>query len=459
MNSWAYCGLALLAAACSGSTASSLETPPEISAEVRAQLAALAPNPLPPPPPDVSNAYADNPRAALFGQKLFFDKGFSGQLLEADNDGNEGTLGVQGQTGRVSCADCHVPSAGFLDNRSDVPVHSVSLAAGWTLRRAPSLLDIGQSGLLMWDGSHDALWNQPFGPLEHANEMNSSRLYAAQQVASRYKEEYESIFIGAPLPDFTDQGHFPHLLTADETGCAQLSSVFSCAGERRGSPGDGAEFDALSDEDKHEVTRVWANAGKALAAYERKLTCGPGRFDAWIQGDATALTPSEQRGAVLFVGKGRCIDCHSGPFFSDEKFHVTGLAPRTVAAVVFDGNDHGALQGLTALMADPLNTSHLATADGFSDGDPGRAPTSVDPALDGAFRTPKLRCVSTRPSFMHTGQLGSLADVVAYFNRGGDVPPNELQPLNLTSQEQQDLVAFLKTLDGPGPDASLLSPP
>ena len=60
---------------------------------------------------------------------------------------------------------------------------------------------------------------------------------------------------------------------------------------------------------------------------------------------------------------------------------------------------------------------------------------------------------------MHTGQLLSLTQVVAFFSRGGDLPPNELQPLNLSDQEQQDLVAFLKTLDGPGPEAGLLVPP
>jgi cytochrome c peroxidase len=455
MNSWAYCGLALLAAACSGSS-SPAEAPPEISAEMRAQLAALAPNPLPPPPPDVSNAYADNPRAALFGQKLFFDKGFSGQLLEADNDGNEGTLGVKGQTGRVSCAGCHVPSAGFVDNRSPQS-HAVSLAGGWTLRRSPSLLDVGQSSLLMWDGSRDALWNQPFGPLERASEMNSSRLYAAQQIFSRHKSEYEKIF-GA-LPPLGDTSRFP-ALTAEQTGCMALSGATACGGVQHGSPGDGAEYDGLhadsdlTKDDQVAVTRVWVNAGKALAAYERKLSCGPGRFDKWIQGDAAALTPSEQRGAVIFVGKGHCIDCHSGPFFSDEKFHNIGLFPVMVANVVRDNPDPGAVQGLAEVLADPLNTLSA-----FSDGDPQRLPASVDPALDKAFRTPKLRCVSTRPSFMHTGQLLTLPQVIAFFNRGGDTQPNELQPLNLSDQEQQDLVAFLKTLDGPGPEASLLAAP
>jgi hypothetical protein len=66
---------------------------------------------------------------------------------------------------------------------------------------------------------------------------------------------------------------------------------------------------------------------------------------------------------------------------------------------------------------------------------------------------------------MPTGQLPTLEAVVAFFKRGGDVPPpgtqrkSEIKPLGLTADEQQDLVHFFQTLDGPGPDPSLLAPP
>jgi len=83
--------------------------------------------------------------------------------------------------------------------------------------------------------------------------------------------------------------------------------------------------------------------------------------------------------------------------------------------------------------------------------------------MDGAFRVPSLRCVSTRPSFMHTGQMHALADVVAFFARGGDSSAFEGQSENydrhLSSDEQADIVEFLKTLDGPGPAAPLLASP
>ncbi|MGH7272418.1 MAG: cytochrome c peroxidase, partial [Polyangiaceae bacterium] len=235
----------------------------------RALLRQLAPARLPLPSVDASNRYANDARAAAWGQTLFFDPGFSGKLLDGDDDAGPHTLGRRGQTGRVACAGCHVPSAGFLDNRT--LGHEISLAAGWGRRRAPSLLDVGQARLLMWDGRRDALYNQPFGPIESPVEMNSSRLYVAEQVFARYKAEYEAIF--GPMPDLGDARRFPPL-DADRTGC-QPNTVDAepvCRGSEHGLPGDGAEFDGLAPADGIAVTRVVVNVGKALGAYERLLS-------------------------------------------------------------------------------------------------------------------------------------------------------------------------------------------
>lgn len=438
--------LLLVSAACKGPAADP-DPAPALSAADRAALAQLSPSQLPLPPRDASNRWADDPAAAKLGKRFFMDGAFSGRLLDGDNDGTPGTLGVKGDTGKVSCAGCHVPSAGFLDNRKVNGQTSISLASGWNLRRTPALLDVGQAGLLMWDGRRDALYNQPFGPVENPNEMNSSRLYLAEQIALRYRVDYEAVF-GA----FPDTSRWPPLDGAS-TGCDRpLTGPPTCHGK----PGDQAEYDALSDADKEAVTRVTVNFGKALGAYERLLSCGQGRFDAWVHGDAASLTHSEQRGAQLFVGKAKCATCHSGPFLSDQKFHNVGLRAATVAVAFIDANDRGAFVGLGAALADPLNVKGS-----FSDGDDGRlfAP-AVE--MEGAFRTPVLRCASQRPSFMHTGQIRSLADTVDFFDQGGHTGgypgTNELSPIGLTDREKADLTAFLQSLDGPGPSTELLGP-
>jgi cytochrome c peroxidase len=420
-------------------------------------LTTLSPPSLPPAPPDASNAHADDPAAAALGHKLFFSPIFSGPLLDGDNDGSAATLGVQGQTGRVACAGCHVPTHDFSDTRS--PSAQISLASGWGRRRAPSLLDVGQAKIIMWDGRRDALFNQVFGPIESVVEMNSSRLYAAQQIFGQFAQDYESVF--GPLPPLGDTARFPSL-SATRTGCqpAMPSSPSpTCDGTWHGYPGDGAEFDAMAPADQDAVTRVVANAGKAIGAYERLLTCGPGRFDRWMHGDSGALSRAEQRGAEVFVGPGKCVACHSGPFMSDQAFHDVGLAPRTVAAAFIDANDPGAAVGLAKAIADPLNTKGA-----FSDGDDGRLPASVPSSMQGAFRSPTLRCVARRPSFFHTGQTKSLAAVVDFFDAGGDAAggyegTSELTPLGLTALQKSDLVAFLAALDGPGADASLTATP
>ena len=91
---------------------------PQLSDDEWARLQELAPAELPAPPEDPTNAWADDPAAAELGQVLFFDPRFSGSLLDGDNDGTQFALGMKGDTGKVSCAGCHVPEMGFSDTRT-----------------------------------------------------------------------------------------------------------------------------------------------------------------------------------------------------------------------------------------------------------------------------------------------------------------------------------------------------
>jgi cytochrome c peroxidase len=416
-----------------------------LTAEEKAALAALSPAALPAVPTDVTNRYADNAQAAAFGKAIFSDPFMSGTLLDSDNDGTGGSLGLVGDPNKVACASCHVPDGAFSDTRSFQ--RQISLGAGWGRRRAPSLLDVGQATLIMWDGRRDALYDQPFGPIESVVEMHSSRLYAAEQVFAKYRSDYESIF--GTMPALDDVTQFP-LLTAETTGCSPKYPTApqpTCDGPFHGSPGDGAEFDSMTPQNQDAVTRVIANIGKALGAYERTLSCGQGPFDAWMHGDHSAISPSAQRGAQLFVGKAGCVSCHSGPFMSDQQFHNVGLSPEKVQQLFIDSDDRGAITGIAAAITDPLNTHGQ-----YSDGDDGRLPSATTADMEGAFRTPMMRCVALRPTFMHTGQFYTLADVIDFFNAGGDRSgypgATELHLLDLADTEKADLLEFLATLTG-----------
>ena len=427
-----------LCVACAGSGGKG-SVGPQLSEDVRERLEALSPAELPPPPADPTNAYLDNPKAAALGKKFFFEKRFSGPLLDDANNGDSTSLGLQGETGKVACVSCHVPSAEFSDNRSSRG--QISLASGWTHRRTRSLLDVGQATFLNWDGRRDTAFSQPFTPIEDPVEFNSSRLFVAQQIARLYRDEYEAIF--GPLPAL--DRYAP--VAAADAGCLDL-------------PLETAHGVCIKPGyDDNDVTRVIVNMGKAIQAYTRQLRCGQSRFDAWMAGDSTALNADEQAGALLFVGKAGCDTCHSGPYLTDRSYHNVGLHPDFVFFVV-PIDDHGAAQGLAAMLSDPLNSKGP-----FSDGYDGRLdhlPSDLS-RWDGAFSTPGLRCVNRRPSFMHTGQFRSLEDVVIFFNNGGDANgyrgASENVRRGLTGAERAELVAFLKALDGPGPERALLAAP
>jgi cytochrome c peroxidase len=445
--------IAWILSACGGDGDGSGDgAPPLVDAETRALLATLRYDEGP-PPADPSNRVADSLEAARFGRALFFDPRFSGQLIDGDNDGGDATLGVRGETGRVSCASCHVPTSAFIDSRS--PHRQVSLGAQWTLRRAPTLLDVAFQPLYNWDGRRDSTWSQAAGVVESAREFNSARLFVAQQVGALYREPYTALF--GELPPLQDSERFPPLLPA-EAGCRERSTLDGTVYDCRGLPGDGADYDTMQPDDQAAVTTVMVNMTKAIAAYLRQLRCGASRFDAWLDGDASALSQSEQRGAALFAGRAGCVRCHSGPSLSDGAFHNVGMSPAPVAVAIIDVNDRGAAEGIAAALTDPLGT-----AGDFSDGDRRALPEAVLAEHEGAFRTPTLRCIAEQPSFMHTGQLTSLASVVSFFNRGGDrfgyPGASEIAPLDLSEEERADLVAFLQSLAGPGPDAELLEPP
>jgi len=157
---------------------------------------------------------------------------------------------------------------------------------------------------------------------------------------------------------------------------------------------------------------------KAIASYERTIVSGPSPFDRYLAGDKKAMSKPAVRGMNLFNGKGHCTPCHSGPTFSDQSFHNLGVG-----------------------MNKP-------------DPDVGRSKISGDPRDWGRFKTPGLRNVALTSPYLHDGSEKTLMDVVSFYDRGG-IPNRNLdpliQPLNLTRQEKQDLVAFLDALTGPFP--------
>jgi cytochrome c peroxidase len=388
-------------------------------------------------PADTTNRFADNASAATLGQKLFFEKAVSGALAVA-NDGINGGLGAVGDTGKISCASCHIGLA--LDDRRSNP-NNVSLGANFLTRNALPLVNSSFYTWTNWAGRFSAQWELPIGVLENARNMNGDRLRLAHVVFSKYRADYEAV-VGAALPDAlgTDATRFPPTGKPKAAGAA-----------------DGP-WETMTADDQLVVNTVLVNYGKLIEAYMRKLVSGGSRYDHYATGDASALTASEVRGLGVFLGKGNCASCHSGPLFTDNQFHNLGL-PQVGPNV--PATDNGRFTDGPALFASPFNSAGVFSDDRTT----GRlTDISATPPEDwrGAFRTPSLRNVAASGPYMHAGQIATLEAVVAFYNHVADtaapvgVRDPKLQNLSLTAQEQSDLVAFLGTLTSAPLPAALL---
>jgi cytochrome c peroxidase len=384
------------------------------SAEDRALLASLSLDQLPPAPRDPSNAVETVPAAAALGKRLFAEVRFS-------------------RNQAVSCASCHAPDRQFQDG---LPVGQ---GVGTGSRRTMPIAGAAHSPWLFWDGRKDSLWSQALGPLEDGVEHGSNRTRIARVLRDDYRAEYESLF--GPMPDLG--------------GLPQDAGPQGTAAER-------AAWEGMAPQRRDDVNRVFANLGKAIAAYERTLTPGESRFDRYVRATLArdpeaqrVLSPQEVNGLRLFIGKGQCATCHNGPLLTDQQFHNTGVPARDPLRP-----DRGRAVATAQVQQDEFNCLGK-----YSDAAPHacqelRFMVTDDPALEGAFKTPGLRDVALRAPFMHAGQIASLEEVVAHYARSPraavghselahDGPGRaERQAIRLSAAEVKDLAAFLRTLSG-----------
>lgn len=400
-----------------------------------AQVATLSP--LPAVPADPTNAYADSTKAAALGQMLFFDKSYAGALAVGD-DGTNGGLGMVGETGKVACASCHAVGSVDLDDRRSHP-GNVSLGTDYGTRNALGVVNSAFYPWTNWAGRFDSQWSLPLAVAENAKIMKSTRLQVAHMLYAKYRTEYNATF---PVP-----------LDASLDPAAADAARFPAAGK----PGDAGAFDNMAPADQLIVNTIFANYGKAVAAYMRLLVSGDSPFDRFAAGDHTALTSQEIHGLKVFLASG-CIQCHSGPTFQDGQFHAL-LVPQTGDHV--PAADLGRFTDITAMLASPFSTSGA-----FSDNTTTGKLTGLaqDASQQGQFRTKGLRNVAGSGPFMHSGQLATLRDVVDFYNAGGGDPGTtgivldpKLHALGLSNPDEDDLVAFLGALTGQVIDPMLVT--
>lgn len=395
-------------------------------------------SPLPAVPPDPTNQYADDPAAAVLGQRFFHEKGYSGPII-VGADGMNGGLGAAGETGKIACASCH-QGTWMIDQHSGP--NNATLGADWLPRNATT--PINASFYAPWfenDGLSDSQWADALVDPELSLAMNGSRLKVVHLVYTKYRADYEAIF--PPLDPALDPAH------ADAARFPPEGKPKAAATEPDG------PWEMMAPEDQEIATRIFVNFGKAIQAYVRTLVSRDAPFDRYVAGDVGAISAEAKRGLDLFIGKANCVACHSGPLLSDNNFHNTAIAAEGPHIIPDETGRHAAI-GL--LLANPFNSDGEYSDDRNTKILEGLVATDQD---IGRWRTKGLREIAETAPYSHTGQFATLQDLLEFYNEGGAPSgfvgkKDELMvPLNLTPDEITDLEAFLGTLTGAPVPAAL----
>jgi cytochrome c peroxidase len=291
--------------------------------------------------------------------------------------------------GTLACATCHDVSRGFADHRS------VSEGIGDHLgkRSAPTTMNAALMQTQFWDGRAPSLDEQAKLPILNPIEM------------------------GHP-----DAGSAMASVNTDPAYRAMFQKAY----------GRAPNYDDL---------------GRAIASFERTLIFLDAPFDRFAAGDRKAMSPAAQRGLDLFNGKARCVSCHminsSNPLGTDNLFHNIGVSARTKNFEALAG------QALSVLSKndDPKALDTLAIETDMSE--LGRFLVTKNRGDIGAFKTEQVRNVGITGPYMHDGSLKTLWDVLDHYNKGGETNSyldGGIEPLNLSENEIDDVVAFLFAL-------------
>jgi cytochrome c peroxidase len=384
-------------------------------------------------------------RIAL-GKRLFFDTSLSSPA---------------GQ----SCASCHSPSSAFSDPDHSRPVSLGVLPGRIGTRNAPAIAyncfspafgfdwtDKAFFGGMFLDGRVADLPTQAGEPLLNPAEMhNSSKAEVVQKVI--------------------DSGAAGDLLRLYPLAPAELMGL----AEDKSSAGYAAAVEA-----------VYTRIGQAITAYEISNEVNPrtSKYDAYITGEAE-LSEQELRGMNLFFGQACCSECHvsTGRRRLASDYGGAAPAPRDRYARNTLFTDYGYENiGIPAVPVDLLG----AKGGSSPQPDPGLGGTMQRGGMgaasayweQGKFKTPTLRNIEKSAPYGHNGYFQTLRDIVHFYNtrdvpgagpigeggsgksEGGssskpawpapevlhNVNRERMGDLKLTDSQEEDLVAFLKTL-------------
>ena len=418
-----------------------------------------------------------DPKLASLGRLLWFDKIHS---LHHDN----------------TCGGCHSPTNGFGDSQPmAIGVQNNNLvgpdrAGPRNQRRTPLVVNTALYPAMMWNGRFNSRSGDPFDNsqgfrfpfpeddtrfsfgqdvihhvtqlLQAQGHMPPTELIEVAGFNGTCPNGVPDPTLGPPFCQF-DDGKGEIVPLPDSTGSRNepirqkaLSLLNANAKYRE-------LFGELFPEVKAGAPIDFFMFGKAIAEFEFTLVFADAPIDKFARGHRDAMTASEKRGALVFFGKGRCVQCHavsgrsavgeSNEMFTDFQERVIAVpqnAPQFGVGkgnVIFDGpgaNEDFGLEELTGNEADRYK-----------------------------FRTAPLRNLALSPGFFHNGAFVRIEDAIRHHlnvfksNRTYDpveaglpadlthsVGPSQpvlarldpllQEPIHLSEREFDDLVAFVR---------------
>lgn len=264
----------------------------------------------------------------------------------------------------ISCASCHNMPCGY----SDCNTLAVGIDNSKGKRHSQTIINGAYSSIFFWDGRAASLEEQCKGPLANTAEMTN------------VKDPHE----------------------AHRQCLEQIKAI----------PGYKILFKQAFGQEEITLDKI----AQAIATFERTILSGNSAYDRYVAGDRSALSKQQIHGMIVFK-KAKCLNCHGGFNFSDDRFQNIGIG-----------------------MDNP-------------NPDLGRYLITHDEDDWGAFKTPSLRELEHTAPYMHDGSLKTLEEVIEYYDKGGIKNKNLhplMRPLNLTKEDKKALVSFLKALNGEG---------
>lgn len=249
---------------------------------------------------------------------------------------------------------------------------------------------------------------------------------------------FSTEFLDGRAASLEEQAKLP-ILNPIEMGQPDGNAVIAAIG------GDAAYQKAFQD--AYSRAPNYDDVGRAIAAYERTLIFLRAPFDRFLAGDATAMNDDAKAGWALYNGKARCASCHqissSNPIGTDNKFHNVGVS------ATHQNFEDLALKALAIAAKDNSKEELDKLAIQTNLSELGRFMVTKNRADIGGFKTQQVRNVGVTAPYMHDGSMATLWDVVDHYNKGGEANAyldGGIEPLALTSKEEDQLVAFMFAL-------------